>query len=82
MITEKMITEKIIEILADQYDIDPKTLSAESSFEDMSFDSLDVAEMVMTLEDEYTVTIEMSEDIKTIGDMTKHIKDRMGKDAK
>jgi acyl carrier protein len=68
-----MVTEKIIQILAEQYDMDASTLSAESSFEDMAFDSLDVAEMVMTLEDEYKVHIEMSADIKTIGDLAKHI---------
>jgi acyl carrier protein len=68
-----MVTEKIIKILAEQYDMDASTLTAESTFEDMAFDSLDVAEMVMTLEDEYKVHIEMSSDIKTIGDLAKHI---------
>ncbi|PKM62288.1 MAG: acyl carrier protein [Firmicutes bacterium HGW-Firmicutes-21] len=72
-----MVTEKIIQVLAEQYDMDPDTLSADSSFEDMSFDSLDVAEMVMTLEDEYKVSIEMSAEIKTIGAMAQHIEDKM-----
>lgn len=74
-----MVTEKIIQILSEQYDMDASTLSAESSFEDMSFDSLDVAEMVMTLEDEYKVHIEMSADIKTIGDLAKHIEAQQAK---
>jgi len=72
-----MVAKRIIELLAEEYDMDPKTLSPESNFEDMSFDSLDVAEMVMTLEDDYKVSIEMSSDIKTIGDMAKHIEDKL-----
>ena len=68
-----MVTERIIKILSEQYDMDASTLTAESTFEEMAFDSLDVAEMVMTLEDEYKVHIEMSADIKTIGDLAKHI---------
>ncbi|HAN21080.1 MAG TPA: acyl carrier protein [Clostridiales bacterium] len=75
-----MVTERIIQIMAEQYDMDPATLSEESSFEEMSFDSLDVAEMVMTLEDEYKISIEMSSDIKTIGDISKHIQEKI--DAK
>ncbi len=74
-----MVTEKIIKLLAENYDMDSDTLSADSSFEDMSFDSLDVAEMVMTLEDEFNVSIEMSADIKTIGILAKHIEEKMSK---
>lgn len=74
-----MVTEKIIQILSEQYDMDASTLTAESSFENMAFDSLDVAEMVMTLEDEYKVHIEMSSDIKTIGDLAKHIEAQQAK---
>lgn len=74
-----MIVERIIQLLSEQYDMDPSKLSAESSFEDMSFDSLDVAEMVMTLEDEYNVHLEMSSDIKTIGDLAKYIESQQAK---
>lgn len=75
-----MITERIIQILSEQYDVDATNLTADSTFEDMSFDSLDVAEIVMTLEDEYKISIEMSADIKTIGDMANHIQSKI--DAK
>jgi len=72
-----MITERIITILAEQYEVDSTNLTAESSFEEMSFDSLDVAEIVMTLEDEYKVSIEMNADIKTIGNMADHIQSKI-----
>lgn len=75
-----MVTERIIQILAEQYDMDAATLTEASSFEEMSFDSLDVAEMVMTLEDEYKISIDMSSDIKTIGNISNHIQAKI--DAK
>ena len=78
----KMIKEKIIQILSEQYDVDAANLSAESTFEDMSFDSLDVAEIVMTLEDEFKISIEMSSDIKTIGDLEKHIQSKIDAESK
>ncbi|HBR31304.1 MAG TPA: acyl carrier protein [Clostridiales bacterium] len=77
-----MIKEKIIQILSEQYDVDAANLSAESTFEDMSFDSLDVAEIVMTLEDEFKISIEMSSDIKTIGDLEKHIQSKIDAESK
>ncbi len=72
-----MVTEKIITLLAENYDLDESTLTADSSFEEMAFDSLDVAEMVMTLEDEFGVSIEMSAEITTIRLLAKHIESRM-----
>ena len=43
----------------------------------LSFDSLDVAELVMSLEDEFGVTIEMNENLKTVGDITKYIEEKL-----
>jgi len=65
--------EKITEILRD-YKSDPELkVSEESTFVDMEFDSLDTVELVMSLEEEFDVTIEMSENIKTVGDLMKII---------
>lgn len=72
-----MVTERVIKLLSEQYDMDASALSADSSFEEMSFDSLDVAEMVMTLEDEYKISIEMSGDLKTIGALAAHIEEKL-----
>ena len=53
-----MIIEKVKELLAEQLGIDAKTISDEANIlEDLGADSLDIIEMLMTLEDEYGVTI-------------------------
>ena len=53
-----MIIEKVKELLAEQLGIDAKTISDDANIlEDLGADSLDIIEMLMTLEDEYGVTI-------------------------
>ncbi len=53
-----MIIDKVKELLAEQLGIDAKTINDDSNIlEDLGADSLDIIEMLMTLEDEYGVTI-------------------------
>lgn len=68
--------EKIKEIVAEALDADVETLTVDTSLtEDLAADSLDLFEMVMTLEDEFDVKIETEEleNIQTIGDIEKEI---------
>ncbi len=65
-----MIIDKVSELVAEQLGIDKSTITAESNIvEDLGADSLDVIEMLMTLEDEYGITIpdDKISQIKTIG---------------
>lgn len=58
--------EKMKEIIADQLSVDAESITAESSFkEDLGADSLDLFELVMALEDEYSVEIP-SEDLEKL----------------
>ena len=53
-----MIIEKIKELLAEQLGMDVKEIHDDSNIlEDLGADSLDIIEMLMTLEEEYGVTI-------------------------
>lgn len=68
--------EKIKEITAEALGADVNTMTAETSFkEDLGADSLDLFEMVMTLEEEFNVEIpsEDLEQIQTIGDVESYI---------
>ena len=64
-----MTFEKVAKILGDYRDIDPSTITPETTFEDLELDSLDIVELIMTIEEEFGVAIEMSEDIKSIADV-------------
>ena len=68
--------EIIKEIVAEALGTEVSTLAADTSFkEDLGADSLDLFEMVMTLEEEFDVEIpsEDLEEIKTIGDVEAYI---------
>lgn len=74
-----MVFEKIKEILASQLDADAEVMTMETNIAtDLKADSLDVVELLMSIEDEFDVEIpdEEIENIKTIGDLTEYIQDR------
>ena len=64
-----MTFEKIVKILAEHKDIEPSDIKLESTFSELGFDSLDTVELIMVFEEEFNVNLEMSEDIKTVGDV-------------
>jgi len=68
-----MTFEKVVAILADQKDLDPKEITMESSFADLGFDSLDTVVLIMAFEEEFGVNLEVSDAIKTIGDVVELI---------
>jgi len=75
-----MVFEKIKKMLADQLDADEDELTMETNIaKDLDADSLDVVELLMTIEDEFEVEIpdEEIENIKTIGDLTEYIQNNM-----
>lgn len=69
--------EKMKEIIAEQLSVDTDTITEASSFkEDLGADSLDLFELVMALEDEYSVEIP-SEDLQnllTVGQVMDYLK--------
>ena len=63
------IFDKIVETIVDSKGIDASSVTPESTFKDLNVDSLDIAEMVMTLEDEFGITIELEEGVATVQDL-------------
>ncbi|CAD2076552.1 MULTISPECIES: acyl carrier protein [Jeotgalicoccus] len=63
--------DKIKDIIVDKLGIDEEKVTREASFkDDLGADSLDIAELVMELEDEFDMEIpdEEAEKINTVGD--------------
>ena len=71
------IYQKIVDIIVDAKGIDPDTIHYSSTFQELNVDSLDIAEMTMTLEDEFGITIELEEGVNTIEDLVNLIMKRM-----
>ena len=69
--------EKMKETIAEQLSVDAESVTEASSFkEDLGADSLDLFELVMALEDEYSVEIpaEELEKMSTVGDVMEYLK--------
>ena len=66
--------EKIAQIIGEQLGVDPATINADTDIiKDLGADSLDVVELLMTLEESEGKTIpeEQVQNIKTVGDIAK-----------
>jgi len=65
--------EKITEIMRDHRGDDSLAVTEETSFADLGMDSLEMVELLMDLEDAFSVTLEPSPALKTVGDVIKAI---------
>lgn len=68
-----MVFEKLCELLAEEFGVSPDAITMETSFqEDLGADSLDLVELMMTLEEEFDIG-EIDEEtaarLKTVGDV-------------
>lgn len=70
-----MNLEKIRTIIADQLSIGVDEIKENVSFEELGIDSLDIFEIVMSLEEEFNIEIpnEDIEDIKTLKELSDYI---------
>ncbi len=75
-----MIFDKVRDILAEQLDIDEDLITLDASIvDDLGADSLDIVDLVMSLEDEFDTEIpdEAIETIKTVGDIVHFIEETL-----
>ena len=68
-----MLFEKVAKIIAEKMDMDVADITMDSSFETMQIDSLDMVEIIMDLEEEFDVSIDTANDLKTVGDIVAFI---------
>lgn len=76
-----MIFDKLTELLAEQFSVEPESITMDTSFEDdLGADSVDLVELSMGLEEEFGIE-EMSEEdvaaIKTVGDLVHYLQGKV-----
>lgn len=74
-----MFFEKVRDILVEQLDVEESLVTMDASIiDDLGADSLDIVDLVMTLEDEFDTEIpdEEIENIKTVGDIVRYLEER------
>jgi acyl carrier protein len=70
------VEERVKTIICDQLAVEGEKVVATASFiDDLGADSLDIVELVMTMEEEFDLDIpdEDAEKMKTVGDVVKYI---------
>lgn len=73
-----MIYEKIAALIAEKIDCPVDEVKPETKFADLGIDSLDLAELVMNLEDEFGITLEMSSEISDVATLVTKIEELVG----
>ena len=75
-----MVIDTLKNILEAQLDIDPSEVTESTNImDDLGADSLDIVELMMTVEEEFDITIEDSDaqTLKTVGDVVNYIEARV-----
>ena len=71
-----MIFEKLKDIIAEQLSVEADEVNLDANIrDDLGADSLDVVDLITTIEDEFDISIpdEAVEEIKTVGDIVNYI---------
>jgi acyl carrier protein len=74
------LEERVTELIVEQLGVSKDEVVAKASFvDDLGADSLDIVELVMSLEESFDIEIpdEDAEKIQTIGDATAYLKERL-----
>ncbi|HEY8418957.1 MAG TPA: acyl carrier protein [Clostridia bacterium] len=64
-----MTFQRVAEILAKHKDLKVEDIKEDSTFESFGFDSLDIVELIMVFEQEFGISLTMTQNIKTVGDL-------------
>ena len=73
-----MVFERVRAIMSNQLDVDEDRITMESDIaEDFDAASLDLVDLVMSLEDEFGIEVpdEQVENFRTVGDVVRYIED-------
>jgi acyl carrier protein len=71
------LEQEVIDIVVEQLGVDKEDVTLSKSFvEDLNADSLDLTELIMTLEERFDCEIseEEAEKLKTVGDVVNYVK--------
>lgn len=73
-----MVFEKIKRIICEEFEVSEEEITLSTSLsEDLDIDSLDLVDLVMSLEDEFGMELpdDALEDMSTVGDLVKYIEE-------
>lgn len=72
-----MTFEKLRNLLADHLEMEASEITEATTFEDLGVDSLDVAEIMMEVEDEFGIEIAVAEAGKSVSELVAYIDSKL-----
>ena len=76
-----MVFEKIRDILAEQFEVEPDSITPETNLvDDLGADSMDLVDLLMSLEDQFNIAEvpdEVIEKVHTVGQLVSYIEENM-----
>ena len=80
--SEKSIEQRVKEIIVEQLGVNADQVTPDAKFiEDLGADSLDTVELIMALEEEFSIEVpdEEAEKLVSVGDVTRYIEENSKK---
>jgi acyl carrier protein len=74
---DRNVKQELLELVADYKEISVEEIEINRPFTEMGLDSLDVAELVMNIEEEFGVAIELSADLNTVEKLVEYIEEQL-----
>ena len=74
------IYSKVVEIISSQLRIDPENISESSAIvEDLGADSLDIVEMLMTFEEQFSISVpdEVIPEMRKVSDLVEYLEENL-----
>lgn len=68
-----MVFEKVAAAFAEKTGMDAGDIKPEMTLTELKLDSLDMVDVLMSLEDTFGITLEASQDMKCVADIVSHI---------
>lgn len=72
-----MIFEKIVDILKDYKDIEAGAITPDTTFESLGLDSLDRVELAMSVEEAFSIQLELTESMRTVQGLVDAIEEQL-----
>ncbi len=72
-----MVFEKICEIIAEKLEIDKSLITKDSSFTDMKIDSLCMVEIMLSIEEDFNITIDDTDNLDSVADLVFYVENKL-----
>jgi acyl carrier protein len=66
---EEIMLERVAKVLREYKGVEDLEVTLDTTLEELELDSLDTVELVMNLEEEFGISIELEQGVKSVGDI-------------